>query len=92
MLTPGNVQRALFLFLFLFFNIYGLVGSQFPGQGLNPHPLHWKVDSFLLKKHNHAHWFLFWFFMFINLFLAVLGLPGCVGFSLVAVSWGYLLI
>lgn len=49
MLTPGNVQRALFLFLF-FNNIYGFVGSQFPGQGLNPHPFALEGGFFSLKK------------------------------------------
>ena len=52
------------------------VGSQFPNQGLNPRPLHCKVNSFL-----------FFFLMF--LFLVVLVFCCACGLSLVVAGRGY---
>ena len=74
---PHPLQLFGNFFFFFFGHATWLAGSQFPKQGLNPCPLHWKCGIF----------FFFFKYKFIYLFMAVLGLrcgvqaSHCGGFS-----------
>ena len=68
-----------------------LAGSQFPYQELNLSPLQWKQRVLTVVPSGNSP-IRFLKIFFIDLFLAMLGLHCCMGFSVVATSGGYSLV